>query len=140
MIIPGLVLIWIALYVLSLIVGAILQGSTKGGPEAQFAITPEGVGYSAGATIKKLNRLITIGSATGGSLTGTGAGLMNIARETDMIMWNEVRSISFQNRERTVVVYRKSIIHPIMLACTAENFEKVRELISQYAPPGTIKN
>ncbi|MBN1167806.1 MAG: hypothetical protein JXA44_11845 [Methanospirillaceae archaeon] len=137
-IIPGLIFIWIALYLLCLVVGAILQGSTKGGPEAQFAITPEGVGYSAGATIQKLNRLIALGSATRGSLSGTGISMMNIARETDVIMWNEVRSISFQDREQTIVVYRKIFIHPIMLACTAENYEKARELISQYAPPGTI--
>lgn len=138
-VLPGIFIIWLALYGLSLLVGGILQGATKGGPEGMFAITPEGVGYSAGATLKKLNRLLVVGSASGGSLSGTGAAMMNISRETDTIKWDDVRSITFQDRERTILIYRKIIIQPIFLACTEQNYETAKNLIYTYARPETIK-
>ena len=131
--------IWAFLFGLSLFIAGIYQKATKGGPDAVFAVTPEGIGYAAGETIKKINRLTAIGSVAGGSLTGLGGSMINISREMDSIPWDEIRSISYQNQERTIVVYRKVLISPIMLACTKENFSQVKELISRYAPPGTIK-
>ncbi len=136
---PILFVIWAFLFGLSLFIAGIYQKATKGGPDAVFAVTPEGIGYAAGETIKKINRLTAIGSVAGGSLTGLGGSMINISREMDSIPWDEIRSISYQNQERTIVVYRKVLISPIMLACTKENFSQVKELISRYAPPGTIK-
>ncbi len=138
-IIPILFAIWLFLYGLSLGIAALYQKATKGGPDAVFAVTPEGIGYAAGDTIKKINRLTAIGSLAGGSLTGAGGSLINISREMDSIAWDDIRSISYQNRERTIVVYRKILISPVMLACTKENFSQVKELIARYAPAGTIK-
>jgi len=136
---PILFVIWVFLFGLSLFIAGIYQKATKGGPDAVFAVTPEGIGYAAGETIKKINRLTAIGSVAGGSLSGLGGSMINISREMDTIPWDEIRSITYQNRERTIVVYRKILISPIMLACTRENFNQVKELISRYAPPGTIK-
>lgn len=138
-IIPILFAIWLFLYGLSLGIAALYQKATKGGPDAVFAVTPEGIGYAAGDTIKKINRLTAIGSLAGGSITGAGGSLINISREMDSITWDDIRSISFQNRERTIVVYRRILVSPIMLACTKENFSQVKELIARYAPAGTIK-
>jgi len=102
-------------------------------------VTPEGIGYAAGETMKKVNQLTAIGSVAGGSLSGLGGSILNISREKDSVIWDDIRLISYQNRERTIVVYRKTLISPIMLVCTIENFSRVKELISRYAPPGTIK-
>ena len=136
---PILFVIWLFLFGLSLGIATIYQTATKGGPDALFAVTPEGIGYAAGETMKNVNRLTAIGSVAGGSLSGLGGSMINISREMDSIKWDDIRSISYQNRERTIVVYRKILISPIMLACTKENFSQVKDLISRYAPPGTIK-
>ncbi|HOJ95215.1 MAG TPA: hypothetical protein PK024_00025 [Methanospirillum sp.] len=137
--IPILFAIWLFLYGLSLGIAAIYQKATKGGPEAVFAVTPEGIGYAAGDAMKIMNRLTAIGSLAGGSLTGAGGSLINISRELDSITWDDIRSISYQNRERTIVIYRKNLVSPIMLACTKENFSQVKKLIARYAPAGTMK-
>ena len=136
---PILFVIWLFLFGLSLGIAGVYQKATKGGPDAVFAVTPEGIEYAAGETMKKVNRLTAIGSVAGGSLSGLGGSMINISREKDSVTWDDIRSISYQDRERTIVVYRKNLISPIMLACTIENFSRVKELISRYAPPGTIK-
>lgn len=136
---PFLFVLWLFLFGTIMGIGLIYQIVTKGGPDALFKITPEGISYDAGKSMKKVNQLTTIGSILLGSLSGLGASMMNKSRETAFITWDQIRSISYQNRERTVLVYRKILIGPILLACTKENFSQVKELISRYAPPGTIK-
>ncbi|MDD3574715.1 zinc ribbon domain-containing protein [Methanospirillum sp.] len=136
---PVLFVIWLFLFGISLGIALIYQKETKGGPDALFKITPEGISYAAGETMKKVNQLTAIGSILLRSLSGLGVSMMNKSRETDLITWDQIRSISYQNRERTVLVYRKILIRPILLACTKENFSQVKDLISRYAPPGTIK-
>ena len=131
--------IFLFLLVLCLIVAAAIHFFTKGGPMGEFAIGSEGVGYRAGKESKALNRATLAGSVVGGSLSGAGGSLINISRETESMSWDEMRSVTVDRRDRSLVFYRHSLVYPIALYCTEETFEPAIELVRRYAPDTTLK-
>ncbi len=126
--------IMIAFIVLGLIIAAAIQYFTRGGPDTDFAVTKDGIGYRAGKESKAINRATLAGTAIGGSVAGAGGSLINISREMDFMSWDEMRSITVYPRERSLLFYRKMLIFPFMLYCTPENFETVKGLVRKFAP------
>ena len=61
------------------------------------------------------------------------------SRENDFIRWNETRSVALNRKKKTVTVTRKSLIFPIRLYCTEENYEQVAAFIRQHVNPVLIK-
>lgn len=131
--------IFLFLLVLCLVIAAAIHFFTKGGPMGEFAIGSEGVEYRAGKESKALNRATLAGSVVGGSLSGAGGSLINISRETESMSWDEMRSVTVDRRDRSLVFYRQSLVFPIALYCTEENFEPAIELVRRYAPDTTLK-
>jgi len=132
----GILLFFIALAVL---ISVVLQVSTRGGLDADFAITRKGIGYRAGKTSRDINTATLLGSAAGGSLAGTGGSLINISREMDFMEWKEMRSVTVYERERGLVFTRKPLIFPLALWCTPENFATALDLVRRYAPHLKVK-
>lgn len=131
---PFILGIMIFFIVLGLIIAAAIQFFTKGGPDTDFAVTKEGIGYRAGKESKAINRATLAGTAIGGSLAGAGGSLINISREMDFMSWDEMRSITVYPRERSLMFYRRILLFPFVLYCTPENFEAVKGLVRKYAP------
>jgi hypothetical protein len=131
---PYILGIMIGFIVLGLIIAAAIQFFTKGGPDTDFAVTKDGIGYRAGKASKAINRATLAGTAIGGSLAGAGGSMINISREMDFMSWKEMRSITVYPRERSLLFYRKVLLFPFALYCTPENFETVKGLIRKYAP------
>jgi hypothetical protein len=127
------------LVVLGLVISAALHFGTRGGPEGFFAVTPKGVGYRAGKTSGLINRATLIGSALGGSLSGTGGSLVNISRELDFMNWKEIRSVTAYRRDTTILFYRKVLFSPIIIYCTSGNFEAVLGYIRKHVPESKIR-
>jgi len=132
----GILLLFIALAVL---ISVVLQAWTRGGLDADFAITRKGIGYRAGKTSRDINTATLAGSVLGGSLPGTGGSLINISREMDFMEWKEIRSVTVYERERGLVFTRKALIFPLALWCTPENFATVLDLVRRYAPLLKVK-
>ena len=76
-----------ALAVLMLIIMLVLQVATGGGLETEFFISNEGVAHKAGSTTRALNRISTGGSAALGSTAGSGAGLIAVSQENNVLLW-----------------------------------------------------
>ncbi|MDH7511260.1 MAG: hypothetical protein QHH04_09510 [Methanolinea sp.] len=106
---------------------------------ADFVVSSRGVGQSASKSTKKLNTGLAIGGILTGSPTAVGAGMIVKGREDQSIEWNEVRSITVDHRKRTITVRRKSLVFPIRLYCTEENFGEVLSMVRRFAPPGTLR-
>jgi hypothetical protein len=136
---PGVVGIFLGLVVLALVIGWAIQFFSKGGPMGVFAITNEGVGYRAGKESKALNRATLVGSAIGGSLAGTGGSLINIGREMESMSWDEVRSVTVDRRDRSLLFYRRTLVFPIVLYAADENFDDAVALVERYATGATVK-
>jgi hypothetical protein len=132
----GILLFFIALAVL---ISVMLQVWTRGGLDADFAITRKGIGYRAGKTSRDVNTATLAGSVLGGSLSGTGGSLINISREMDFMEWKEMRSVTIHERERGLVFTRKAFIFPLALWCTRENFGTAQELVRRFAPHLKVK-
>ena len=124
----------LGLAVLMLVIMAVLQLVTRGGLETEFFISSEGVAHNAGRTTQKLNRLSTAGSVVLGSMSGTGAGLIAMSQECNILPWDEVRYISVFPAVRSLVFRSKYLIGPVVLYCTEENFPAVCALAKKYAP------
>jgi hypothetical protein len=122
------------LVILGLVIMLVLQVVLRGGFDTNFRINNKGVEYEAGKTAKKLDRASTVGSAILGSLTGTGAGLIAVSRESGNLHWKDVRYIKVHQRQRAIVFRSKYLIMPLALFCTPENFGEVVELVKKYAP------
>ncbi len=136
---PWIAGIFLFLVVLALVIGWAIQFFTKGGPMGEFAITSEGVGYRAGKESKALNRATLVGSAIGGSLAGTGGSLINISREMESMHWDEVRSVTVDRRDRSLLFYRRTLVFPIVLYATDENFDEAVALVERYASHAVLK-
>jgi len=130
-----MLIIGAGLSVLFLIIMLVLQIVTGGGLETEFFISNEGVAHSAGRTTRTLNRVSTGGSAVLGSMSGSGAGLLAMSQENNMLAWNEVRYVSVYRRVRSIVFRSKYLISPVVLYCTEENFPGVLAMVKKYAPP-----
>jgi len=103
------------------------------GIKASFHIGKDGVGYVAGSSLRKFNRLVLLLSLMGRSPTVVGASLIGIGRESEFISWDEVRSITVYDKYRVIYFRRKSYIRPIVLFCSRENFDDVVALVKKYA-------
>jgi hypothetical protein len=122
------------LSVLMLVILAVLQVVTGGGLLTEFFISPEGVAYKAGSTTRALDRVSAGGSAMLGSMSGTGAGLIAISQENNLLRWEEVRYVSVYPRVQSLVFRSRYLIGPVVLYCTKENFPHVLTLVKEYAP------
>ena len=123
------------LSVLMLIIMFVLQIVTGGGLETEFFISAEGVAHKAGSTTRALDRASAGGSAVLGSMAGTGAGMLAMSQENNMLPWEDVRYVSVYPRVRSMVFRSKYLIGPVVLYCTDENFPVVLALVKKYAPP-----
>lgn len=123
-----------AMAILFLVVMLVLQLATGGGLLTTFYISSEGVAHKAGTTTERLNRVATAGSILGGSMGGTGAGLLAMSQEFNTLEWNDVRYVAVYRNVRSVVLRSRYLISPVVLYCTEENFDEVLALIRKYAP------
>ncbi len=135
---PVLFGIFLFLVVMALIIAAAIQFFTKGGLYMEFAVTRKGIGYKAGDESKAINTATLIGSALGGSLSGTGGSLINISREMDFMEWKEIRSATGYRRDYSILFYRKALVSPFAFYCTPETFEKVLSLVRERAPQAAV--
>ena len=122
------------LSVLFLIIMLVLQIVTGGGLETEFFISDEGVAHKAGSTTKTLNRVSTGGSAVLGSMSGSGAGLLAMSQENNMLAWEEVRYVSVYRSVRSIVFRSKYLTSPVVLYCNDENFPAILAMVKKYAP------
>jgi hypothetical protein len=119
---------------LMLIILLVLQLVTGGGLETEFFISDEGVAHKAGSTTNTLDRVSTGGSAVLGSMSGSGAGLLAMSQENNMLVWGEVRHVSVYRSVRSIVFRSKYLISPVVLYCTNENFPGILAMVKKYAP------
>ncbi len=129
-----MLIIGAGLGVLMLLIMLVLQVITGGGLETEFFISDEGVAHKAGGTTRTLDRVSAGGSAVLGSLSGTGAGLLAMSQENNVLVWDEVRYVSVYRSVRSVVFRSKYLISPVVLYCTDENFPQILAMVKKYAP------
>ncbi|MDD4126555.1 MAG: hypothetical protein PHV39_02570 [Methanomicrobium sp.] len=122
--------------VLAIIAMAMIQGFTRGGLLATFSLDEKGMYYNAGKNSKSLNRLTALGGIMAGSPALLGGSMINISRESESMGWGEIKKITAYDSQKTIVAYRKSLISPIGLFCTDENYEDVKEYIKNHLPKG----
>ena len=123
-----------------LLVMLVLQIVTGGGLLTTFFISSEGVAHKAGSTTGSLNRAATAGSVLLGSMGGTGAGLLAMSQECNMLEWKNVRYISVYPSVRSLVFRSPLLISPVVLYCTEENFSRVVAMARKYAPAIAARN
>lgn len=138
-VITGFTLLGLALGILFLLIMLVLQLLTGGGLETEFFISDRGVAHSAGKTTRALNRVSAGGSAVLGSAGGTGAGLIAMSQEENMLRWKDVRYIAVYPRTKSMVFRSRYLISPVVLYCTDENFDAVRAMAKRYAPAVAAK-
>jgi len=127
-------IISLGIFVLCLIIMLVLQVVTGGGLETQFGIGPGGVSHHAGRTTRALDRGSTAGSVVLGSMGGTGAGLIAMSQEDNMLAWEDVRYVRVYTRLRFIELRSKYLISPVVLYCTEENFPVVLDMVKQHIP------
>jgi hypothetical protein len=125
---------------LMLLIMLVLQLVTGGGLETTFFISDEGVAHQAGSMTRTLDRVSTGGSAVLGSLSGTGAGMLAISQENNMLIWEDVRYISLYPGVRSLVLRSRYLISPVVLYCTEENYSRVLSMVKKYAPLLATRN
>jgi hypothetical protein len=123
-----------------LLVMLVLQVVTGGGLLTTFFISSEGIAYRAGSTTGSLNRAATAGSVLLGSMGGTGAGLLAMSQECNMLEWKDVRYISVYPSVRSLVFRSPLLISPVVLYCTEENFSRVVEMARKHAAAIAARN
>ena len=119
---------------LMLLIMLVLQLVTGGGLETEFFISDEGVAHKAGNTTRALDRASAGGSVVSGSLSGTGAGLLAMSQENNVLIWKDVRYVSVYRSVRSIVFRSKYLISPVVLYCTEENFPVIRAMVKKYGP------
>ena len=122
--------------VLAVIAMALIQGATRGGLKAGFTLNDSGMHYEAKKHSKSLNRLTAIGGVLAGSPALLGGSMINISRESEFMSWDEVKKITAYDSQKTIVAYRKSLISPMGLFCTDENYDTAKEYIKKHLPKG----
>jgi hypothetical protein len=104
-----------------------------------FYVNPEGAGQAASRGASMVNTTATVGGALLGSLTAAGAGILAKSREDDFIRWDESKAVALDKNKKTVTVTRKSLIFPLRLYCTDENYEQVAGYIRQHVDKTLIR-
>jgi hypothetical protein len=128
------------LAILLVLILLVLQLVTGGGLQTTFFISNEGVAYRAGSVTRAIDRAAAGGSVVLGSLSGTGAGMLAIAQEENLLAWEDVRYISLFPGVRSLVLRSKYLISPVVLYCTEENWSRVLSMVRAYAPPVATRN
>lgn len=106
---------------------------------SDYYVTPEGAGQAASKKTSSVNTGIAVAGGLLGSLSAAGGGILAKSREDDFIRWDESRSVALNRKKKTVTVTRKSLIFPIRLYCTDENYEQVAAFIKKSVDPALIK-
>ena len=122
--------------VLSVIAMGMIQAATRGGLSAEFRLDDKGMYYDAGENSRSLNRITMMGGVMAGSPALLGGSMINISRESESMAWKDVRKITAYDSQLTVVAYRKSLVSPIGLFCTDENYERVLDFTTSRLPEG----
>ncbi|HNY89095.1 MAG TPA: zinc ribbon domain-containing protein [Methanoregulaceae archaeon] len=109
------------------------------GMASDFFVNAEGAGQEASKKTSSVNTGIAVVGGLLGSLSAAGGGILAKSREDDFIRWDESRSVALNRKKKTVTVTRKSLIFPIRLYCTNENYEQVVAFIKKNVDPALIK-
>ena len=109
------------------------------GMTSDYFVNREGAGQEASKTTSKVNTGIAVAGTLLGSLSSAGAGMLAKSRENDFIRWDESRSVALNRKKKTVTVTRKSLVFPIRLYCTDENYDQVAAYIRKNVNPAIIK-
>jgi hypothetical protein len=99
----------------------------------------EGAGQAASKKTSDVNTGLAVAGTLLGSLSAAGGGILAKSREDDFIRWDESRSVALNRKKKTVTVTRKSLVFPIRLYCTDENYEQVVAFIRKYVDHALIK-
>ncbi|WP_322486781.1 hypothetical protein [Chloroflexus sp.] len=96
------------------------------GYEQHFQLDEEGVQAKVSGRTSAFLKLVRIGWLFSGRPSAMGAGL--VMRTGDAIRWHDVTKVEVNERQRQMTLYRKGR-PPFLLACTAEHFATVREIV-----------
>ncbi|ADN36502.1 conserved hypothetical protein [Methanolacinia petrolearia DSM 11571] len=122
--------------VLTVIAMGMIHAATKGGLSATFSLDDKGMYYDAGKNSRALNKITMTGGIMAGSPALLGGSMINISRESESMAWSDVKKITAYDSQKTIVAYRKSLISPVGLFCTDENYEEVLDFITRHLPSG----
>ena len=109
------------------------------GMASDFFVNLEGAGQEASKMTSNVNTGLAVGGTLLGSFAAAGAGILAKSRENDFIRWDETRTVALNRKKKTVTVTRKSLVFPIRLYCTDENYEQVAAFIRQHVDKPLIK-
>jgi len=109
------------------------------GMASDFFVNLEGAGQEASKTTSNVNTGLAVAGSLLGSLSAAGGGILAKSRENDFIRWDESRSVALNRKKKTVTVTRKSLIFPIRLYCTDDNYEQVAAFIREHVNPALVK-
>jgi hypothetical protein len=109
------------------------------GMASDFFVNVEGAGQEASKKTSSVNTGIAVAGGLLGSLSAAGGGILAKSREDDFIRWDQSRSVALNRKKKTITVTRKSLIFPIRLYCTDENYEQVATFIKKNVDPALIK-
>ncbi|MFA5267679.1 MAG: hypothetical protein WC379_06875 [Methanoregula sp.] len=87
-----------------------------------------------------LNRAATAGSVLMGSMGGTGAGLLPMSQECNVLVWHNVRYITVHLSVCSHVFRSPVLISPVVLYCTEEYFTGVIAIAGKYTPSIAVRN
>jgi hypothetical protein len=124
--------------ILSAIAMGMIHAATKGGLSATFSLDDKGMYYDAGKNSRALNKITITGGIMAGSPALLGGSMINISRESESMSWSDVKMITAYDSQKTIVAYRKSLVSPVGLFCTDENYEEVLDFITRHLPSGVI--
>lgn len=96
------------------------------GYEQHFQLDEEGVQAKVSGRTSVFLKLVRIGLLFSGRPSAMGAGL--VMRTGDAIRWHDVTKVEVNERQRQMTLYRKGG-PPFLLACNADNFATVREIV-----------
>lgn len=75
-----------------------------------------------------------MGSVVSSSVSGTGAGLIAMSQENNVLLLNDERQVSVYRSVPSIVFRSKYLISPVVLYRTEENFPVVLAMANKYAP------
>ncbi len=64
----------------------------------------------------------------------SGAGLLAMSQENNVLAWEEVRYVSVYRSVRSIVFRSKYLISPVVLYCTDKNLSEILAMVNKYAP------
>jgi hypothetical protein len=75
-----------------------------------------------------------------GSMGGTGAGLLAISLECNVLVGNNIRYIPVYPSVRSIVFRSPVLISPFVLSCTEEKYTHVLAMTREHALADTARN